>query len=453
MGREEIKAGLFTLAALGILSVFMILISGWSPWKDQTVYKTRFRMVMGVNPGSPVRMHGVLIGSVISLNLVDDGSQVEIAFGLTGDRILNEGTIVEMAQSSLLGESFLLLTQFRQRGGPLKPGSLIPSRQKMDVAETMNAMGRLAGRAETILRDISLVINEKEMGDLRDNLRQWQDHIGRVLAEAKGSVAGIEEVISNANKLLINTDSAVTSLTGTMDTTLVSIQKELKNANAMIGGLSDKLGRAVDTDQPLIAEILKDGATVMADLKTTTVKINEFVDNLNQTMTDVKVIAQDGRKAMGGVNTLVVKGQRAADSATQFLDKGTEVAEGVGRIVGRGDEIMTGVGGIVDQGQQAMAGVNRMVGQGEEAMGGVNEMVDQGKGALAQADLAIRTGGRVMDKVETLVTKVDRAADISLEDLVAITASLVQASRHLENLVLRLRNNPGLVLSPVKASN
>ena len=45
MAREEFKAGIFTLAALGILSIFIIAISGWSPWKEAVSYRTRFPTV------------------------------------------------------------------------------------------------------------------------------------------------------------------------------------------------------------------------------------------------------------------------------------------------------------------------------------------------------------------------------------------------------------------------
>ena len=64
MAREEFKAGFFTVAALGILSAFIIAISGWSPWKETVTYRTRFPTVVGMAPGTVVSLNGVKVGQV-----------------------------------------------------------------------------------------------------------------------------------------------------------------------------------------------------------------------------------------------------------------------------------------------------------------------------------------------------------------------------------------------------
>lgn len=549
MGREELKAGLFTLAALGILSLFLILISGWNPWKEQTLYKTRFRMVLGVNAGTPVRMNGVPIGSVTGLRLIEDGTQVEVTFGLTGDRLLYEGVLAELASASLLGENFLLLTQVRQKGDELEPGSLIPSRMKLEIGETMNAMGRLAGRADAILRDIRIVVNQEEMTALRDNIRRWQGHITRVVSEATGSISGVEQVVSNANRLLINADAAISETKVNLGDTLTAIRAELKHANATIAGLSDRLNKAVDSDQPLVLAMLTDGKKAMADIRASANRISDMTGRLDASMDDIRAITQGGRNAMDGVNRVVGKGEEAVGTAQTFLSSGVEVMsnigrlvdkgqtamdgvgrmvttgetamdgvgrmvvqgetamDGVGQMVAKGRTSMDGVGRIVSQGEEAMGGVRRMVatgetamehaagvteqadeampevrvlvakstgavssakvffdhgsdvmagvgdivGQGNTALAGINRMVAGGESAMAGVGRMVDTGEKVMTRVDSISGKVDRAADITLEDLVVISDHLVQASRNLENLTQRLKDNPGLVISPVKA--
>ncbi len=285
MGREAFKAGLFTLIALGILSLFIVLISGFNPWREQTEYRTRFRMAVGLSAGTPVRMNGVPVGQVLGLKLVEEGTRVEVSFGLNGDQRLREGVRAQMATVGLLGDQFLLLIQEKAGGRELEPGSLIPSLEKLDMAQTLNALGRLASRAELILTDVQRVINPRNMTALSDSLDSWRASVSKMLKDMNAAAEGLDELIAdadrvmvNANRLIADADSAVTDARVDVKSLLSEVKERLRNAEELLLKLGRRLVAAVDEDQAKVADILDGGKRVMKRVETISVKAERAAD-------------------------------------------------------------------------------------------------------------------------------------------------------------------------------
>src|SRR6187401_531496 len=76
---SELKIGALTITAIVIAAVTVFLLTGGTGffWQRYSL-KTRFPNVAGLNPGSPVRLAGVQIGSVSEVQLA--GEQVDVTF-------------------------------------------------------------------------------------------------------------------------------------------------------------------------------------------------------------------------------------------------------------------------------------------------------------------------------------------------------------------------------------
>ena len=345
MAREEFKAGIFTLAALGILSIFIIAISGWSPWKEAVSYRTRFPTVTGIGPGTAVRLNGVKVGQVTQVILLEEGAKVEVYFGLDEGRKLREGVKAQMATQGLIGDTFLLLTLTRKGGQELPPGTLIESITKLDMAQTMDAVGTLAAsaqvwleqlsvRVDTILNDIQLVVNKDKMQGLAGQVGFWQEDITKILDEFAGVSKDIRGLVQDADKVVRKADLVVDDTRGVIKST----DKALGGADKLMG----EARTALAEDQEQIREILTD---------------------LNSR---VKILAPR-------------------------LERLVQVIESA---VHNSEKKLTGV---------------------------------------------LNQGEKVVDKASL-------AADLTLEDLVAVSHNLAQASRNLISLTERLRDDPSLLL-------
>ena len=338
MAKEEIKAGIFTLSAVVILSLFIVAISGYSPWLERTTYRTRFPMVVGISAGTPVSLNGVVVGKVDRVGLLDDGVQVEVIFGLDGGRLLKKGVKAEMATLGLIGDAFILLTLTETTGEDLPPGSLVPSITKLDLAQTLDAVGsladrtrywleRLAGRAETILADAQIVVNKESMGNLALRLEAWETSVTTILQELTSLATEIDDVAQDASTMM----------------------REVSQGVARLGPVVDEAGLLV---KDVRAAVAKDQ-----------VELYELLTEFNARM---KVLGPRLERLVGA----------------------TEKA--------------------VDRNQEKLYAI---LSQGEEVAGRVN-----------------------------------RAAELTLEDLVTMTRNLAQASRNLISLTERLRDDPSLLI-------
>jgi virulence factor Mce-like protein len=273
MAREEFKAGFFTLAALGVLSVFIIAISGWSPWKETVNYRTQFPTVVGMGPGTPVSLNGVNVGQVTQVVLLEDGARVEVVFGLDNGRRLHEGVKAQMATQGLIGDTFLLLTLTQKGGKELPPGSLIDSVTKLDMAQTMDAVGSLAAsaqvwleqlaiRVDTILSDVQLVVNEEKMQGLAGQVGNWQSNVTQILHEFAELSTEIRALVQEAHGVVEEANLVVDEVRYVVkdtDKVVEGADELLGTANRVIEGAGEFVGEAreaLSEDQEYVRQIL-----------------------------------------------------------------------------------------------------------------------------------------------------------------------------------------------------
>src|SRR5437762_14273881 len=93
---SELKIGVVTILAVAIASVTIFMLTGSRGffWQRYNL-KTRFSNVAGLKPGSPVRVAGVDVGAVDTVDLV--GDRVDVGFNVNKayrDRITTGSTAI-----------------------------------------------------------------------------------------------------------------------------------------------------------------------------------------------------------------------------------------------------------------------------------------------------------------------------------------------------------------------
>jgi phospholipid/cholesterol/gamma-HCH transport system substrate-binding protein len=132
-----------TSAALVKLIVFMVVTSfltftlattiGNIGFGGKTAYKAVFGDVTGLLPGNEVRIAGVRVGQVDSIEL-SDRQLALVEFSLDGDREIAESTIARLRYRNIVGERYIALTEGAGSAEPLKEGATLP------LAQTRNAL-------------------------------------------------------------------------------------------------------------------------------------------------------------------------------------------------------------------------------------------------------------------------------------------------------------------------
>jgi len=151
----ELKVGLLTVAALFVAAVVIFMISGEGGffWQRYEL-KTTFSNVAGLKSGAPVRVAGVEVGSVSSVEF--SGAEVVVTFEVSREmqpRITSESRAA-IGSVSLLGESALDVTPSME-GTPVPEGGLVPSvRSPGQLADVAEGATKSLEQATALLRDI-----------------------------------------------------------------------------------------------------------------------------------------------------------------------------------------------------------------------------------------------------------------------------------------------------------
>jgi phospholipid/cholesterol/gamma-HCH transport system substrate-binding protein len=267
---SELKIGIMTIAAILIAAVLIFSLTGSKGffWQRYTL-KTRFVSAAGLAPGSPVRVAGVEVGSVKSVDFA--GEQVDITFDVkkeVRDRI-TEQSVARLGSVSLLGEGAVDITP-STKGAPIPEGGYVPAgkppAQISDITETASeGIGEITG----LVRDV----------------RTGRGTVGKLMTDDR-VYAELHQFVASANDVT----NAIKSGRGTLGR-LVTDRQTVDALNASLRNL-ETMTQRINAGEGSLGKLLKDdafsqsltGAT--SNLRTLTDRLNRGEGTAGKLMTD-----------------------------------------------------------------------------------------------------------------------------------------------------------------------
>src|SRR6266545_270075 len=123
---SELKIGVLTIVAIVIAGVLIFALTGSRGFFWQRYHlKTRFATVAGLATGSPVRVGGVEVGSVKSVQFA--GDQIDVTFDVKKDvqDKITDRSKATLGSISLLGEGAIDITP-SSSGTPIPEWGYVP---------------------------------------------------------------------------------------------------------------------------------------------------------------------------------------------------------------------------------------------------------------------------------------------------------------------------------------
>ncbi|MFD1859594.1 MCE family protein [Aeromicrobium camelliae] len=242
----------FTAATTWVL----MLTLGATFFDQRHEYTALFEDATGVAKGDEVRIAGVQVGSVRSVEVVDT-DKAEITFAVDEDVPLTQNTNVTIKFRNLVGQRYIALTQGADgASAPLEPGSTI------DTDRTYEAL------------DLNVLLNGFKpvfQALSPDDTNQLAYEIVRTFQGESGNVETLLARTASLTSTLADRDELIGDVIVNLSTTL-----------DMIGSRDQELTRTIDTLQQFVSGLTEDRDAILNSIDSISALSVETADLLEQ---------------------------------------------------------------------------------------------------------------------------------------------------------------------------
>lgn len=245
--------------ALGLATMFVFAVGGQAGffWQQYQL-KTRFPDVQGLKPGAVIRVAGVEIGKVDSVEFV--GSEVEVGLSVKKEiqpRITTESR-ASIGSLSLLGEPVIDISP-SSTGTPLKEG---------DTVQSVRPKGQLADVAAGATQSL------QQLNDMLKDIRAGKGTVGRLFTD--------DELFREINQFVNSAQVVATQLSSGKGTLgqLINDPAAYKSLNASLASLNEMTAR-INAGEGSLGRLLQDDALAKS-LTSASGNLDEVTSRLNR---------------------------------------------------------------------------------------------------------------------------------------------------------------------------
>jgi phospholipid/cholesterol/gamma-HCH transport system substrate-binding protein len=265
---SELRVGLFVLAAIFILSVAVFYITGSASLGPKYQVVTYLPEVETLQTGAPVRLDGVEIGNVDSIQLnpqpADETHNIKLVLRISKRYApyIRTGSTATLATEGLLGNRYVTISR-SLTGNPIPPGGEVKGTEEA-------AMKRIIQRGVELEENLGAL--SQQIGDIVTDVRRGRGTLGKLLVDPT--------LYNNMNATVLKAESIVTATQegqGTLGK-LVASDELYQKVNASVDHAENILG-AVREQQGTLGKLVYDPAVYQ--------ETKQFVERGNTMLGDV----------------------------------------------------------------------------------------------------------------------------------------------------------------------
>lgn len=321
---------------------------------DTDTYHATFADVSGLRAGDAVKVSGVEVGSVESIDL-RDATHADVTFTANRNQTLTTTTFAVVRYANLLGQRFLALTQDDRPGTLLRAGATIPqSRTAPAVSLTalFNGFRPLfraldAKQVNTFSSQIIRIL-QGEGGTIEDLISQTAQLTGNLAQRDQVIVS----IVDNLGAVLRTVASHDTQLRQTVDS-LTQLTRNLAADTPNIGRSIDAVDRLAGSVRTLVGGLnRRDIAGTVIDIERITSVLAKNTPTLDRTIkafpaafADLNRVSQNGNWINAYACALTVR--TPLPMTLSLRDIARSIAKFLGDKAGSLTTIITLLGGLL----------------------------------------------------------------------------------------------------------
>jgi phospholipid/cholesterol/gamma-HCH transport system substrate-binding protein len=296
---EEVKVGLFVLAALVLLLAAFALVGGANIFgTPKNYYTVRTKFAGGIEAGSPVRYAGMKVGRVEKLEFGgdQDPGRAVVHISVDPQTPVRTDSTAKITSLGMLGENYVEISAGTKEKPALPSGSEIPSKESVQWGELVDTFGGATDEAKALLADarpkvnqaldnINDLTNEENRRRVRESLRK----IDEILTDAKPRLKSIMSNVDSASAKIDKFMDEIKDTRARLDTLLENWNKLAKDDDAEVQRTLRELRKtlaraegAMDEVRRLLVANRDQIDTTLENIEVSTENIREITDTIKQ---------------------------------------------------------------------------------------------------------------------------------------------------------------------------
>ena len=296
------KIGVFLLAALIILGVFIIKIEDLDLGGDgeRLLVQARFDSAAGIDRKAPVRIAGVRIGTVTEIRLEEGRALLQLS--LDPQVRLHEGASASVVNMGILGDKYVEVLPGDPRAPLLEPGATLDG----EIPPSIDDVLKIATDIGADVKEVTATLRTSVGGD------QGAEKITEI-------VDNIRELTATLKVLIAENQANVNETTENFRHFSATLRDELPVIAEKMNGLADQLSDVVGENRENLQGSLENIHDLSGRLQTSADNLNAIttkiaagegsigklvndettVDNLNSTLTSIEEGVETLEETMG----------------------------------------------------------------------------------------------------------------------------------------------------------
>jgi phospholipid/cholesterol/gamma-HCH transport system substrate-binding protein len=251
-GNKNFIVGLFVTVSLAALIMFSLWLSGRTGGEVMVRYSMLFeRDVSGLVIGGPVKFMGVNVGSVLRMELVQDGEiAVRVDIEVIESTPIDSDTYASLAFQGITGMAVINLAHVHGEHKPLErqPGFDHPLIKVRDVgfAALMQEIPKISTKLSALLDRATELMGDEAIGSIHGTLSNIED-LTRSLSDQKETIAALPQDLRD-------TVSDIRATIDTLHSTIEDLQPGIKASVDNVSKATDKLAAMTARIDKLLAD-------------------------------------------------------------------------------------------------------------------------------------------------------------------------------------------------------
>lgn len=321
---REFKVGMFTLAGLLVVGFVVFLIGEERKlFESKLRFNASFQDVQGLRRGSPVRMGGVDIGSVMEVAYGDvaDDKRIHVKMDVVKDeaRRIRQDSVATIEGKGLLGDKMVVITVGNQHLPAIPPGGDVPSKEGDDMSQLMGKLGAITGQVERVVGNLERTTNSLADDKLQGDLKKSVESVSGILKSVDSGDGYVGKLIKSPeesqrlSQVMQNLEHATSQLnqtTASINAILARVEHgpglahevlygdESSKAVSQFGGAADELR--------LTLKGIREGNGLARSVIYGDEGSQQMIANLNQMSGDLKQIVSNVKAGKGTLGALLV---------------------------------------------------------------------------------------------------------------------------------------------------